>query len=134
MPGAWECDRPYPRVAELRVGIFARRFTERFPLIPVEEGGRLEDPALRENFIERIFVLKRFRESIARGRSAGELVAFHTAHKMLVMSHSEERYRELGRLVANAGPRSLDDRYRDYERRFSRHSASSRPAKNMRIP
>lgn len=98
------------------IGIFARMFMERFPLIPVEEDGRLEDPALRENFIERIFVLKRFRESVARGRTARELVAFHTGHKMLIMSHSVERYRELGRLVANAASRPIGDVYREYER------------------
>ena len=37
------------------VGIFARIFMEHFPLVPVEEDGRLHDPVLRENFIERIF-------------------------------------------------------------------------------
>jgi uncharacterized protein YbgA (DUF1722 family) len=34
---------------------------EHFPLLPVEEEGRLNDPKLWENFIERIFTLKRQR-------------------------------------------------------------------------
>ena len=30
---------------------------ERFPDLPVEEEGRLSDPRLRENFVERVFCL-----------------------------------------------------------------------------
>jgi uncharacterized protein YbbK (DUF523 family) len=41
------------------IGIFARIFMEHFPLLPVEDEGRLQDLVLRENFKERIFTLKR---------------------------------------------------------------------------
>jgi uncharacterized protein YbbK (DUF523 family) len=68
------------------VGIFARRFMEHFPLLPVEEEGRLHDPAIRENFIERVFALARWREFLAWNRSLGALVEFHTKHKMLISS------------------------------------------------
>ena len=72
------------------------------PALPVEEEGRLSDPALRENFVERIFAYRRLR-ALFRGRwSAGELVAFHTAHKLLLLAHSEVEYRRLGRVVASA--------------------------------
>ncbi len=84
------------------VGIFARIFKERFPLIPVEEEGRLHDMLLRENFIESVFVYRRWRE-IVREFSLNGLVHFHTEHKMLLRSHSEKHYRELGRIVAKAG-------------------------------
>lgn len=84
------------------VGIFARIFKERFPLIPVEEEGRLHDMVLRENFIESVFVYRRWRE-IIRDFSLDRLVHFHTEHKMLLRSHSEKHYRELGRIVAKAG-------------------------------
>jgi uncharacterized protein YbbK (DUF523 family) len=46
-------------------GIFARAFTAHFPLIPAEEDGRLNDPELRKNFIERVFTMKRWRENAA---------------------------------------------------------------------
>ena len=36
------------------IGIFARAFMERFPLLPVEDEDRLNDQALRESFIERL--------------------------------------------------------------------------------
>ena len=97
------------------VGVFARMFMERFPLIPVEEDGRLEDPALRENFVEQIFVLMRFRDSLARERSMKELVDFHTRHKMLILSHSVKHYREMGRFVGTAATRQIEEVYREYE-------------------
>jgi uncharacterized protein YbgA (DUF1722 family)/uncharacterized protein YbbK (DUF523 family) len=96
------------------VGIFARAFTERFARIPVEEEGRLNDPKLRENFIEQIFALREWRHTLAGGKTMGRLVAFHTRQKMLILSHSQKHYREMGKLVA-AGkqmrPRELYDQY-----------------------
>ena len=57
------------------VGIFARVFMDHFPLIPVEDDGRLYNPAIRENFIERIFTLKRWRDNMVRSPSLNKLVA-----------------------------------------------------------
>lgn len=82
-------------------GLFAAAFMARFPLIPVEDEGRLNDPGLRENFIERIFVYDRWRACEADG-SLRALVAFHTAHKLVLMSHSPTALRTLGRIVAAA--------------------------------
>jgi len=84
------------------VGLFARAFMEHFPLLPVEEDGRLHDPRLRENFIEIIFTLKRWRVTLAEGMTRGGLVNFHTRHKLLLLSHSTEIYRQMGKLVARA--------------------------------
>jgi uncharacterized protein YbgA (DUF1722 family)/uncharacterized protein YbbK (DUF523 family) len=81
-------------------GLFARAFTAHFPLIPVEEDGRLHDLKLRETFIEQIFTLKRWREMLARGKRMGNLVDFHTRHKLLMMSHSPKHSRMMGKLVA----------------------------------
>jgi len=96
------------------VGLFAKAFMEHFPLLPVEEDGRLHDPKLRENFIEIIFTLKRWRESVAEARKRGALVDFHTRHKLLILSHSTEIYRQLGKLVASQGDRSFDEVCRQY--------------------
>lgn len=84
------------------VGLFARAFKDRFPLIPIEEEGRLHDMVLRENFIESVFVYRRWR-TVAHDFALDKLVHFHTNHKMLLRSHSEKHYRELGRIVAKAG-------------------------------
>lgn len=88
------------------VGIWARMFMDHFPLLPVEEEGRLHDAVLRENFIERIFVMKRWRDYLQEDGSKGGLVSFHTQHKLLLMAHSPEHYRELGKLVADLGNKS----------------------------
>jgi uncharacterized protein YbgA (DUF1722 family)/uncharacterized protein YbbK (DUF523 family) len=86
--------------AKTGVGIFARVFMEHFPLLPVEDEGRLNDPKLRENFIERIFTLKRWREVIGQRPALKDLVAFHTRHKLLILSHSPSHHSLMGKLVA----------------------------------
>ena len=84
-------------------GIFARAVMEAYPLLPCEEEGRLNDPTLRESFVERVFALDRWRRTMAEGFTAARLVEFHTRHKLLLLSHSEVHYRTAGRLVAGAG-------------------------------
>jgi uncharacterized protein YbgA (DUF1722 family)/uncharacterized protein YbbK (DUF523 family) len=84
------------------VGSFAAELRRRLPTLPVEEEGRLHDARLRENWIERVFAYRRLRTLLAGRLTRGRLVAFHTAHKLQLLSHSETHYRELGRLVAGA--------------------------------
>ena len=95
-------------------GIFARAVMDAYPLLPCEEEGRLNDPALRESFVERVFALDRWRRTMAEGFAPARLVAFHTRHKLLLLSHSEVHYRAAGRVVADAGRRdraALADEY-----------------------
>jgi len=83
-------------------GLFAAALRSRHPLLPVEDEGRLSDPRIRDNFIERVFAFRRLREFF-RGRWAvGGLVHFHTAHKLTLMAHSPKAYLALGQLVARA--------------------------------
>jgi uncharacterized protein YbgA (DUF1722 family) len=100
------------------VGMFARIFMEHFPLLPVEEDGRLHDIKLRENFIERIFALKRWRDLLGEKKSRGRLVAFHTQHKLLILSHSQKHSRILGKLVAAAKSISPKQLYPQYQALF----------------
>lgn len=95
-------------------GIFASAFVERFPLLPVEDDGRLHDPLLREMFIERVFLFRRLRNSLARGMSRHELIEFHASHKLLFMSHSPEHARDLGSLVGRIKEWPIDDVYCKY--------------------
>lgn len=87
--------------SKVGVGMFARAFMEKFPLMPVEEEGRLHDDLLRENFIERIFVYHRWRKMQANEPTPKGLVEFHTVHKYLVMSHNQSAVSRLGRIVAD---------------------------------
>jgi len=81
-------------------GIFAGLFMKRFPLVPVEDEGRLHDPVLRENFIERIFIARRWREVMNQGTKTGDLVDFHSRHKLQLMAHSPKHLSAMGKLVA----------------------------------
>jgi len=83
-------------------GLFAAELLAANPNLPVEEEGRLNDPRLRDNFVERVFAYRRVKELFAGRWTVGELVAFHTAHKLQLMAHSPAVYAELGRLVAAA--------------------------------
>jgi len=83
------------------IGLFGRAFMNKFPVIPVIDEGRLHDPGLRENFIERVFVYKRWQEFIKKGGLIRDLVAFHTEHKLLILSHSPKHFSVLGQLIAN---------------------------------
>jgi uncharacterized protein YbgA (DUF1722 family)/uncharacterized protein YbbK (DUF523 family) len=97
------------------VGLFARAFMEHFPLLPVEDEGRLHDILLRENFIESIFVYKRWRDVVASPSAAG-LVDFHSRHKLLLMAHSEKHCRMMGKMIAQAGkldPNELISQYQE---------------------
>ena len=97
-------------------GLFADAVVKHFPLLPVEEEGRLYDMDIRENFIERVFAFRRWKDFLLGERSMGELVEFHTSHKLQVMVHSPKTYREMGKLVAEG--KSMDrelllDRYQE---------------------
>lgn len=95
-------------------GLFAGDFMRRFPLLPVEEEGRLHDPVLRENFIERVFVFQSWQDYTRTDGSLGGLVAFHSDHKYLIMAHSQKHYRELGRMVASGKRTRREQLHRDY--------------------
>ena len=116
------------------VGLFARAFMERFPLLPVEDEGRLHDPVLRENWITRIFVLRRWRDLLANQKNRGGLVAFHTRHKLLLLGHSEKHYRAMGKLVAAAKslpPETLFVQYEDLLMEALRHKSTVAKQSNV---
>jgi uncharacterized protein YbgA (DUF1722 family)/uncharacterized protein YbbK (DUF523 family) len=89
--------------ARVGTGIFPREVMSRLPLLPLEEEGRLHNVRLRENFIERFFVYHRWQCMLEENPTPGGLVQFHTAHKLTMLAHSPSHYRQMGRLVAQAG-------------------------------
>ena len=96
-------------------GMFAAGLMRQFPLLPVEEEGRLNDPKIRENFIERVFSYKRWKDFLSDKPTSGKLVEFHTRHKLLLMAHSPQTYREMGKLVARGGSLKFPELLHDYE-------------------
>ena len=99
-------------------GLFAATLIRRYPSLPVEEEGRLNDPHLRENFVERVFAYRRLRAFFSSRWTLGGLVQFHTVHKLVLMAHSPKAYSELGQFVANAKRLERDKIPEPYERAF----------------
>lgn len=95
-------------------GIFAGMLQDRFPLLPVEEEGRLHDLPLRENFLERVFVFNRWKELINKQLTIKNLSDFHAAHKYLIMAHSPKHLKLLGKLAASGKNRKIEKVYEEY--------------------
>jgi uncharacterized protein YbgA (DUF1722 family)/uncharacterized protein YbbK (DUF523 family) len=96
-------------------GIFAEALARRYPLLPLEEEGRLEDPRIRENFITRIFTYDRWIRFVESKPGADGVVNFHTEHKMLLLAHNQQIAAKLGRLVSRAGGADLGSLLASYE-------------------
>lgn len=102
------------------VGLFAELVMERFPLMPVEDDGRLHDVVLRANFIERVFVEHRWNRMLDKGPTMKHLIDFHTRHKMLIRSHDVVGYRELGKIVAKGDKDNIAELATRYHERLHR--------------
>jgi uncharacterized protein YbgA (DUF1722 family)/uncharacterized protein YbbK (DUF523 family) len=101
-------------------GIFASVLLEELPLLPAEEEGRLHDPAIRENFFDRVFGYHRLQRLFREKWSRGDLVRFHTGEKYLLLSHDQEGYTELGRLVASQKDSGREELAESYRERYMR--------------
>lgn len=99
-------------------GIYAREFTARHPLLPVEEDARLHDPQRCENFLTRVYAWQRWRALEAEGLSHAKLRDFHSRHKYLLSAHRPAAYGYLCRLLARAGQRRVEDAAQVYIRSF----------------
>ncbi len=102
----------YPN--QVGTGIFAHYMQSHFPLLPLEEEGRLGDPHLRENFIQRVYVMRRWKQLIEGGLSLHKLTVFHSRHKLIAMSHEQNLARALGKLAASANTENLQQVSQQY--------------------
>ncbi|EEW2546504.1 TPA: YbgA family protein [Escherichia coli] len=82
------------------VGLFTSTLMEKFSWLPVEEDGRLHDPVLRENFVERVFALHELNHLYKERLSRRELLAFHSRYKLQLLAHSQAGYKDMGPFVA----------------------------------
>lgn len=115
-------------------GLFAAAVVRHFPLLPVEEEGRLNDPRLRENFIERVFGYRRWQEFLADGPTLDRLVDFHTRYKLLMMAHAPGICRTMGALVAHGAELPLPELLTRYAELFMKGLAlHATTAKNTNV-
>lgn len=99
-------------------GLFAAALMRGQSMLPIEEEGRLNDPKLRENFIERVFAFHRWQQLMKAHKSIRALIAFHTSHKLLILAHSVSHYQRLGRMAAQAQRTPIGKAYEIYGRIF----------------
>ncbi len=118
-------DNGYPHEAK-GMGIFAKALQQRYPLMPLEEEGRLHDAHLRENFILRVYTHHRFHRDVLDQLKYSNLLAFHSRYKYLLMAHSQTVYRQLGQLLASAHDDPLEETAHYYFEKLMQ--ALSRPA------
>ena len=115
-------------------GLFARAFMDRFPLLPVEDEGRLHDIGIRENFIVRVFAFSRWKEQCAADRSPAAIIDFYARHKYLLMAHNPAMQKEMGRLVARVKGMERGHFLRDFETLFMKALKNqSTVKKNMNV-
>lgn len=100
------------------VGVFTRALMEANPLLPVEENGRLSDPVLRENFINRVFAYHHWQCLAEQGLTRKVLIEFHSQYKLLVMASSPQAYRELGKLLGDMAQHPLESVAAEYVASF----------------
>lgn len=118
-----------PKQPKMGVGVFAKELIERYPLLPVEEEGRLNDPHIRENFVERVFVYHRWQTQVLSDPSSKSLLKFHTEHKLTLLAHHQEVYRELGRELSNLKDVNIDTYLHSY---FSKFMSAMRKRANRK--
>lgn len=99
-------------------GIFAKAFSDKFPYLPTEEDGRLNDPKLRENFIERIFIMQRWHKINNERRNLNTIMNFHAEHKYTLMAHDPKSQKELGFFLANTKKQDINTIYNEYFQKF----------------
>ncbi len=107
-------------------GMYARTLRELLPLMPVEEEGRLNDAALRENFIAQVFAYHDWRNQVEHNPTPRGLVEFHSRYKYLIMAHGQLPYKKLGQMVAGSGKGDIHELSREYIKEFM--FAIKRPA------
>lgn len=103
MEGVKVYDTNTGQVARTGMGIFAARLRERYPALPLEEDGRLQDPHVRENFICRVYVYGAWQALTDTGQrvpTKHQLLEFHAQMTLLLMAHSQVAYRALDSWLA----------------------------------
>jgi uncharacterized protein YbgA (DUF1722 family)/uncharacterized protein YbbK (DUF523 family) len=96
------------------VGIYAGKMMKNLPYLPVEEEGRLGDAVLRENFIQRVFIMRRWKQLQEQGMTLNGLLTFHARHKLIIMSHNQNYNRELGQMLAAVRKDNVGDMVDEY--------------------
>ena len=112
------------------MGVFAQALKEKYPLMPIEEEGRLNDDALYDNFVMRVYAHHNFQREVLHKPSLAKLIEFHSSYKYVLMSQNQKQYKYLGRLVACHKKIALDELINSYFESFMQALAKPADRKN----
>jgi len=107
-------------------GFFGAAVIDRFPMLPVEDEGRMLNFTIREHFLRRLFTLARFRR-ISKTKRMKDIVQFQAENKFLLMAYNQKEFRIMGRIVANHDKRPPPEVYEEYQTHLS--IAITKPAR-----
>ena len=99
-------------------GLYAEALQQRYPDMPMEDEGRLNDPRLRENFILRVYAYYNFKREVLSQPTAKALIDFHRSYKYVLMAHRQSTYRSLGRMLSQAGKCDAQELAQNYLSEF----------------
>lgn len=92
---------------KIAAGLYTEVLQRHAPALPFEESGRLSDPNLVENFVQRVYVYNEWRTG-QPWRTAKGLIDFHARQKYLLMMHDYPTYKRLGKKLSNL--KDIEDR------------------------
>jgi len=107
-------------------GFFATAVLKKFPILPVEDEGRIRNFTIREHFLRRLFTITRFR-MIRKTQKMKDIVQFQAENKFLLMAYNQKEFRIMGRIVANHERKPSSQVFQDYQDHL--YSALAKPAR-----
>ena len=110
-------DNGYPHEQKVS-GLFTQQLMNKYPLLPIEEEGRLNDASLRENFILRVYAYHNFRHQVLEDPSYHKLIQYHSSYKLVLLAHNQKTFKELGKMLGQSRNIKLEKVIHDYFERF----------------
>ncbi|MFT6834997.1 MAG: hypothetical protein ACJA0H_001031 [Francisellaceae bacterium] len=95
-------------------GRFVEALKKKYPLMPIEDEGRLNDPYLKEHFIKRVFLTDEASSQSSSAKDFKDLQVFHARHKMMLRLHHPLNQKTLGCLISDNTRNDFDVVKKEY--------------------
>jgi len=83
-------------------GLFVRALREHLPLVPITDEKGIHNPQVFKNFIDKIFVFRRWREFLEKSPSRGALIKLHNQQKFLILSRSPKQVSRMEKVMVKS--------------------------------
>jgi uncharacterized protein YbbK (DUF523 family)/uncharacterized protein YbgA (DUF1722 family) len=98
--------------SEKNIGLYAKAFTKRFPLVPVIEADALLKSDLREQFLVQVYATFRFNSLTL---TLSELREFHRRYELLLNEHDQIKTAQLKEMVSQSSNASVASLFEQYK-------------------